>query len=59
MTDEELILMKGKPEKKTESTTRNNIKEEFYYDGYTNRQGNISYKLKVILIDSRSREVGK
>ena len=41
MTDEELILMKGKPEKKTESVSRNNTKEEFYYDGYKNRQGNI------------------
>ena len=51
MTDEELILMKGKPEKKTESVSRNNTKEEFYYDGYKNRQGNISYKLKVVLID--------
>ena len=43
--------MKGKPEKKTESVSRNNTKEEFYYDGYKNRQGNISYKLKVVLID--------
>ena len=51
MTEEELILMKGKPEKKTESVSRNNTKEEFYYDGYKNRQGNISYKLKVVLID--------
>ena len=38
------------PEKK-ESVSRNNTKEEFYYDGYKNRQGNMTYRLKVVLID--------
>ena len=45
------MAIKGKPGKKTETISRNKKREEYFYDGKKNRQGNMSYKLKVILID--------
>ena len=51
MSKEILKEMKGNPKEKKESVSRNNTKEEFYYDGYKNRQGNMTYRLKVVLID--------
>jgi|TARA_B110000259_G_C13729304_1_gene287862 hypothetical protein len=51
MNKEALMAIKGKPEKKTETISRNKKREEYFYDGKKNRQGNMSYKLKVILID--------
>jgi hypothetical protein len=51
MNKEELMAIKGKPGKKTETISRNKKREEYFYDGKKNRQGNMSYKLKVILID--------
>tara|TARA_B110000503_G_C6956716_1_gene333270 strand:+ start:116 stop:661 length:546 start_codon:yes stop_codon:yes gene_type:complete len=51
MNKEALIAIKGKPGKKTETISRNKKREEYFYDGKKNRQGNISYKLKIILIN--------
>ena len=51
MSEEILKEMKGNPKEKKETVSRNNTKEEFYYDGYKNRQGNMTYRLKVVLID--------
>ena len=50
MTREQLVLMKGEPGKKTETISRNKTREEYYYDGTKNNRGNMSYKLKVVLI---------
>ena len=51
MNKEALMVIKGKPGKKTETISNNKKTEEYFYDGKKNRQGNMSYKLKVILID--------
>ena len=51
MNKEALMAIKGNPGKKTETISRNKKREEYFYDGKKNRQGNMSYKLKVILID--------
>ena len=51
MSKEALMAIKGKPGKKIETISRNKKREEYFFDGNKNRQGNMSYKLKVILID--------
>ena len=51
MTTQQLVLMKGEPGKKTESISRNKNREEYYYDGTKSNRGNMSYKLKVVLIN--------
>ena len=51
MSKEALMAIKGKPGKKIETISRNKKREEYFFDGMKNRQGNMSYKLKVILID--------
>ena len=51
MSKEALMAIKGKPGKKNETISRNKKREEYFFDGYKNRQGNMSFKLKVILID--------
>ena len=53
MTREQLVLMKGEPGKKTETISRNKTREEYYYDGTKNNRGNMSYKLKVVLIGGK------
>ena len=50
MTRKQLVLMKGKPEKKVETMSRNNKIEEYYYDKFKDENGYISYKIKVVLI---------
>mgnify|MGYP000876611389 CR=1 FL=1 len=51
MSKEALMAIKGRPGKKIETISRNKKREEYFFDGYKNRQGNMSFKLKVILID--------
>ena len=51
MSEEILKEMKGNPKEKKESVSRQKIRKEYFYDSYKNRQGNISYKLKVVLIN--------
>ena len=53
MTREQLVLMKGEPGKKSETISRNKTREEYYYDGTKNNRGNMSYKLKVVLIGGK------
>ena len=53
MTTQQLVLMKGEPEKKTETISRNKTRNEYYYDGTKNNRGNMSYKLKVVLIEGK------
>ena len=53
MTKQEWIVLKGQPEAKTETTSRNKRREEYFYDGYKNRLGNQSYKLKVVIIEDK------
>jgi len=50
MTRKQLVLMKGNPEKKVETMSRNNKIEEYYYDKFKDENGYISYKIKVVLI---------
>ncbi len=49
MSEEALKELKGKPGKKTQTISRNKKREEQFYDGYMNRQGNMTYRLKVVL----------
>ena len=51
MSKEALMAIKGRPGKKIETISRNKKREEYFFDGNKNRQGNMSFKLKVILID--------
>lgn len=51
MSEEILKEMKGNPKEKKESVSRQKKRKEYFYDGFKNRQGNISYKLKVVLIN--------
>ena len=53
MTYEMLNEVKGEPGKKTETISRNKKREELFFDGYKNRQGNKSYKFRVVLIDGK------
>ena len=53
MTVEMLEEVKGKPGKKTETISRNKKREELFFDGYKNRQGNMSYKFKVVIINGK------
>lgn len=49
MTREQLIFIKGEPEKKMEIMSRNNKIEEYYYGKFKDENGYISYKIKVLL----------
>ena len=51
MSEEILKEMKGNPKEKNESVSRQKIRKEYFYDGYKNRLGNMTYRLKVVLID--------
>ena len=51
MTEKMLVELKGKPGKRTESVTKNKKKEELYFEGSKNRQGNLTFKFKAIMIN--------
>ena len=53
MTYEMLKEIKGEPGKKTETISRNKKREELFFDGYKNRQSNMSYKFKVVIINGK------
>ena len=53
MTKKMVIESKGKPDHKIEKVSRGKKREEYFYDGYKNRQGNMSYKFRVVLIDGK------
>ena len=53
MTTEMVIDSKGKPKDVIEKVSRGKKREEFFYDGYKNLQGNMSYKFRVVLIDGK------
>ena len=53
MNKELLCIMKGEPEEKIESISKNKTREEYYYNGTKNRLGNMSYKLKIVLIEGK------
>ena len=53
MTTEMVIDSKGKPKEVIEKVSRGKKREEYFYDGYKNRQGNMSYKFRVVLIDGK------
>jgi len=53
MTEKELCQLKGNPDHKIEKVSRGKKREEYFYDGYKNRQGNMSYKFRVVLIDGK------
>lgn len=52
-TKDELILLKGNPDHKIVKVSRGKKREEYFYDEYRNRQGNKSYKFRVVLIDGK------
>lgn len=51
MTREMLIDIKGNPKKVVKTSSTKMIKEEYCYDLNKNKNGSISYKLKVTLLD--------
>ena len=53
MSSQMLISSKGNPDHKIEKVSRGKKREEYFYDGYKNRQGNMSYKFRVVLIDGK------
>ncbi len=53
MTEKELCQLKGNPDHKIEKVSRGKKREEYFYGEYKNRQGNISYKFRVVLIDGK------
>jgi len=53
MTTEMVIDSKGKPKEVIEKVSRGKKREEFFYDGYKNLQGNMSYKFRVVLINGK------
>lgn len=53
MSSEMVIDSKGRPHHKIEKVSRGKKREEYFYDGYKNRQGNMSYKFRVVLIDGK------
>ena len=53
MSNKELLSMRGKPQDVIKKVSRGKKREEYFYDGYKNRQGNMSYKFRVVLIDGK------
>jgi len=53
MSSEMVIDSKGKPKEVIEKVSRGKKREEYFYDGYKNRQGNMSYKFRVVLINGK------
>jgi hypothetical protein len=53
MSSQMLISSKGNPDHKIEKVSRGKKREEFFYDGYKNLQGNMSYKFRVVLINGK------
>lgn len=53
MTTEMVIDSKGKPKEVIEKVSRGKKREEYFYSEYKNRQGNKSYKLRVVLINGK------
>ena len=51
MTKDILREVKGKADHKTEKMSRGKKREEFFYERYTNRLGNDSYKFRVVVLN--------
>jgi len=53
MTTEMVIDCKGRPTKVVEKISGSKKREEYFYGAYKNRQGNESYKFRVVLINGK------
>ena len=53
MTSEMVVDSRFEPDHKIEKVSRGKKREEYFYDEYKNRQGNKSYKFRVVLIDGK------
>lgn len=53
MSSNMVIDMKGRPDHKTQSVSKNAAREEWFYGTYKNRLKNISYKFRVVLVNEK------
>ena len=51
MTKEMVIEMKMEPLHIKRSVSRGKVREEWFYDGYMNRLGNYSYRIRIVIVE--------
>lgn len=51
MTKEMVIEFMFKPSHKKQSVSRGKVREEWFYYGYVNRLGNMSYRFRIVIVN--------